>query len=575
MEKPYAGMNGTRDYSQINAALARMVDLLKAGEFQSANECCDYVLRLLPGYGPAYLGKLMAEFSLQEPEDLYETDSVYTGSMNYKNALYYADPELKRFLRAAPYENYYLRAKKRMAEAEDEQDLKVAAGMFQQISGYRDADDLARLCVEKVESTRQISLYEKAESLYAEAADEKDWQAAADAYACLNGYKDSVEKRAACIEKAETLRKDRIYSDAPDPMDCSDVHELQAALEQYNSIYGWKDAGKKADQCRSLIHEMEKAESSRQRRNLLISTAILLAAAIACGLIFGIIPLSRYNHASDLMRNGAYREAASLFSDLHGFMDSETKALECRLALQENQYKSALQLFNEGKYKEAAAAFSALGTFRDSADKASEAEALAAEQEDLLLRSGELFVEFGHYEQDDDFVNGSEPIEWLVLSKDGDELLLISRYALDVRPFHNDPAEVVWEDSDLHEWLNNEFYNMAFSLNEQSRIRAAVPVSDADPSSGSAASEERVSLLDIEEAGRYFSDNEQRRTEPTAYAVAEGSEAEGGYVSWWLRSNGYDLHNAAYVYSDGSIHENGIYVFSTQDCVRPVIRITQ
>ena len=88
-----------------------------------------------------------------------------------------------------------------------------------------------------------------------------------------------------------------------------------------------------------------------------------------------------------------------------------------------------------------------------------------------------------------------------------------------------------------------------------------------------AATDDRVYLLNNTEAEQFFKSDADRRTEATAYAAEKGAELEDGFASWWLRSSGYDLRNASYVYSDGSIHHNGIYVFSTQDAVRPVIRI--
>ena len=44
-------------------------------------------------------------------------------------------------------------------------------------------------------------------------------------------------------------------------------------------------------------------------------------------------------------------------------------------------------------------------------------------------------VLFGSYEQDGDAANGKEPIEWLVLARDGDKALLLSKYALDHQSF--------------------------------------------------------------------------------------------------------------------------------------------
>ena len=85
---------------------------------------------------------------------------------------------------------------------------------------------------------------------------------------------------------------------------------------------------------------------------------------------------------------------------------------------------------------------------------------------------------------------------------------------------------------------------------------------------------DRVSLLSISEAEQYFPSDPDRRAEATVYAAERGANTdEEGYASWWLRTAGFDRRNAAYVYSDGSVHYNGIYTTSSQDSVRPVIRI--
>ena len=47
-----------------------------------------------------------------------------------------------------------------------------------------------------------------------------------------------------------------------------------------------------------------------------------------------------------------------------------------------------------------------------------------------------VYVTFGHYEQDNDLTNGKEPIEWRVLKEEGGEVMLITRYALDAKPYN-------------------------------------------------------------------------------------------------------------------------------------------
>ena len=41
----------------------------------------------------------------------------------------------------------------------------------------------------------------------------------------------------------------------------------------------------------------------------------------------------------------------------------------------------------------------------------------------------------GRYEQDDDSLNGREGIAWIVLERNDQRAVLISKYALDAKPF--------------------------------------------------------------------------------------------------------------------------------------------
>ncbi len=82
----------------------------------------------------------------------------------------------------------------------------------------------------------------------------------------------------------------------------------------------------------------------------------------------------------------------------------------------------------------------------------------------------EYFI-FGSYEQDNDLSNGSEPIEWVVLDRDGSKVLLASRYILDCRLFNEtSEPEDTWENCSLRAWLNGEFLEKAFTADEQAAI---------------------------------------------------------------------------------------------------------
>lgn len=76
-------------------------------------------------------------------------------------------------------------------------------------------------------------------------------------------------------------------------------------------------------------------------------------------------------------------------------------------------------------------------------------------------------VTLGSYEQDGDSSNGKEPISWTVESIDDGKALLLSDVCLYAMPYNSDSKDNSWTNSDLRKWLNNEFYQSAFSSEKQ------------------------------------------------------------------------------------------------------------
>lgn len=146
-------------------------------------------------------------------------------------------------------------------------------------------------------------------------------------------------------------------------------------------------------------------------------------------------------------------------------------------------------------------------------------------------------ITFGTYEQDNDLTNGSEPIEWQILEKDGTKLYVISKYGLDSQKYHDKWEVVCWETCKIRVWLNQDFYATAFSPVEQSMI-ATTDVRSVHPSGSypSKTVQDKVFLLDYDGAYGYFKGEKARTCIATAYADAQGSVVEyGGRCWWWLR----------------------------------------
>ena len=187
-------------------------------------------------------------------------------------------------------------------------------------------------------------------------------------------------------------------------------------------------------------------------------------------------------------------------------------------------------------------------------------------------------IEFGNYPQDKD---GTEkPIEWIVMKKEGNQVLLLSKYVLDAKPYNEGWGDVTWETSDIRQWLNNEFYTTAFNKAEKAKIQTSL-IKNEDNSeygtSGGNDTEDKVFLLSEKEAETLFSDEEERIAKATEYAeklgvdINENSEEKGAW--WWLRSPGNDSFYAALVNYYGWVYGDGIGVNCNVYGVRPALHL--
>lgn len=155
-------------------------------------------------------------------------------------------------------------------------------------------------------------------------------------------------------------------------------------------------------------------------------------------------------------------------------------------------------------------------------------------------------VTFGSYQD--------ENIEWYVLTQEDGKALLLSVHALDTRPFNDSPA--TWDNSSLRTWLNDEFYQDAFTADEQKEIQLTHLHNGDELGYGTAAgrdTDDHVFLLSASEAEKYLSDNETT-TSPTQYALSQGAYTnDKGDCAWWLRSPGMDDDGPAYYSSQGNL----------------------
>lgn len=155
---------------------------------------------------------------------------------------------------------------------------------------------------------------------------------------------------------------------------------------------------------------------------------------------------------------------------------------------------------------------------------------------------------------------GKNNREWIALDKEEKKVLLLAKESVGERQYHTTYEDITWEDCSLRQWLNYDFYNDSFSEVEKARICETVVKNPDNPEYGTEGGndiEDKIFLLSLDEAEKYFEDEMAR---------AIGS-------SWWLRSPGNNSEFAAEVLSDGYLNPSGFTV-DPKGSVRPALWVS-
>ena len=533
--------------------LKRAFMFLEDGDWSAADEYCEKVLDIDPENARAYLGKLMAECRVRRMEDLQNCEQPFDGSGNYNKILRFAEPKL----------------------------IETLKGYIAHIN-------------ERNENARLTGIYNRAVSAMNEANSENGYKAAAEIFKTVPGFKDADSLVEKCLDNAETCRKDALYNSSRSQMTGNIIRNYESAIRMLESISGWKDADEQIYACQKKIEELKaKAEAERleaerkaEEHRIAVEKAkkkakkvFIAIASVACVcavflilLKTVIIPKQKYNQAMELIASGDYDSAYALLEEIG---DNE--------AIASNKYDRAIKYIDSGDYKAAYMLLDGL-SYKDSAEKLL---SIKPQYYKFLLKNSKVgdIVYFGTYEQDNDTTNGKEDIEWLVLAKEKNRVLVISDKALDCQPYNSSyTEEVTWEKCSLRKWLNNDFINAAFTAEERAKIPTVMvstdknPEYDTDPGN---ATKDRVFLLSIVEVEKYFPSNEARKCVPTEYAISNGAYTSDSYTKggkatcwWWLRSPGYNRFDAASVNMYGNVDEEGSHVNNDTYAVRPAMWIS-
>lgn len=164
--------------------------------------------------------------------------------------------------------------------------------------------------------------------------------------------------------------------------------------------------------------------------------------------------------------------------------------------------------------------------------------------------------------------------EWEVLDIQKDKALIITKYIVEQRPYHDVYEGITWADCSLRKYLNGEFYD---SFSESDKLRIC-PVTNRNcdnqwyGTKGGVDTRDRIFLLSLEEVVcQYFGDSSEklynpgknqrywfeRKDQNNSKRIARLETDKNQIWWWWIRTPGRVNVKSVYIHGDGNIGIQG------------------
>lgn len=231
--------NLQNDGSNIEANIDYALLLIEDGETEKAQKLLDDSLPFAPKNPMLHIGKLLIEYHLKNFEELQNATKSFENSKHYERAVRFADEPLKSTLISA---------------------------------------------LENVKNNIINKKYDTALNVYQQAENKEDYLNAKLLFNAILGYKDTDRLLADCLKKIELLTNEEIYQRATNNMSSKlgdTLVNLNNALNDFNSIRGYKDSEEKITACNQLLLSETELLNKRERRIKIGSYSISIIALIA------------------------------------------------------------------------------------------------------------------------------------------------------------------------------------------------------------------------------------------------------------------------------------------------------
>lgn len=528
--------------SNIEALLKRGFLSLEDGDWLKADDFFEEVLNRDAELAEAYLGKLMIDLRVNTREMLKNCAVPFDNKNNYIKALRFSDSLLKKFLvDTIQYIN------KRNYETECD-------------ITYMEACRLAK-CDTNIESLENaIILFKK-----------------------ISNYKESSFKIKECEEKKQTLKEEIALKNQIEEVKRKRIIKLASIIIPTiaivltlaiiintvitnNNKYINATQLIESEKYTEAITILEELDNYKDSQNLLIDT--------------------QYVYAKKLFEEDNFAESKIIFNKIASYKDSKKLIELCDDNINKTNYQKSIRLINEQKYIEAYALLEELATinYKDSKkliQKHNKDYEQAVFNNKLKTAQIGSIVTFGSYEQDDNLENDKEPVEWIIIDRDKEKAMLISKKIIEREPFWGSgipiaPGSPPWENSGIRKKLNSTFYSELFSANEQKRIINTKIIPDekiysTSPNQGN-TTYDKIFLLSEKEFLKYEKAI-GTSCEVTKYVEAQYIKAhEDKSTIWWLRSTSDDYDSDKEL-----VNENGRVIGWNEGSsggVRPVVWVS-
>lgn len=320
----------------------------------------------------------------------------------------------------------------------------------------------------------------------------------------------------------------------------------------------WNDYKTSAEKDENKRKELEisviKKHKSKRRAKLAFFS-LITAILVLIIYIFKIMPAQSYSNAQELFAEKQYSEAAKAFTDLGDYKDAVAMVNLCK-------YNQAIIEYENGQYEDALSLFYPLIDYENSRYYAGQCELQL-----LYNAQSNDIITLGNYQ--------GTAIEWIIISKNESEALLVSTYYIDTKIANeSDEGEygkyTCWSGSTLRQWLNNEFISSSFSAevaallltNNITTNEYDVPNYDGwSAKEIVVATEDKVYIPSMEDIENYG-------LKPTSLL----GRNDNNPITGWLRDRGHGIAFQVSLEPDGSYGSE--WHFYSSYGIRPIIKVS-